>query len=99
MKREIRKISKKISELEVNHSRSSLNSLHNASETSLASSTKSQTNLDKKLTLHDQWLKDIDLRLQISDTATYDGVLIWKITDYARRSVDACFPIDVGLEE
>ena len=81
----MREMSKKLNDLEISQSRSSLNSVANGSEASLASSTKSQSALDKKLSLHDQWLKDLDLRIQISDTATYDGILIWKISEYGRR--------------
>jgi len=88
MKREMRRLAKKLSELEVSQSRSSLNGF-NGSESSLASSARSQSSIDKKINLHDQWLKDLDLRLQISDTATYDGVLIWKINEYARRKRNA----------
>lgn len=88
MKKEMRKIAKKISELEINQSRGSLNSQDKGSEVSIAS-TRSEpsgnSNIERKLTMHDQWLKDLDLRLQISDTATIDGTLIWKITDYTRR--------------
>jgi len=88
MKREIRKIAKKISELEINQSRSSLNS-NKGSELSVASTASSEPNqsatVERKLTMHDQWLKDLDLRLQICDTATIDGTLIWKITEYSKR--------------
>ena len=84
MKREMRTIAKKISEMEINRSRSSLNS-NAGSEMSIASSTRSEPSIERKVTMHDQWLKDLDLRLQMSDTATIDGTLIWKITEYSRR--------------
>ena len=86
MKKEMQEIAKKISRLEINQSRSSLKNSQK-SEASLASSSKSEpsTSIERKLTLHDQWLKDMDLRLQISDTSTIDGTLIWKINEYSRR--------------
>ena len=87
MKHEMRRLARKLSELEVNQSRQSVNGSLNGSESSVASSSRSQAAIDKKMMLYDQWLKDLDLRLQISDTATYDGILIWKINEYARRWV------------
>jgi hypothetical protein len=34
-------------------------------------------------------LAELDLRFQILETASYDGILIWKIMDYSRRKNDA----------
>lgn len=34
-------------------------------------------------------MAELDLRFQIVETASYDGTLLWKIRDYARRKQDA----------
>ncbi|XP_033095314.1 TNF receptor-associated factor 3-like [Anneissia japonica] len=47
------------------------------------------TTLDKDVGLHSVRLAEQDLRFQILETASYDGVLIWKIKDFQRRKRDA----------
>ncbi|XP_071962013.1 TNF receptor-associated factor 3-like isoform X2 [Antedon mediterranea] len=47
------------------------------------------TTLDKDVGLHSIRLAEQDLRFQILETASYDGVLIWKIKDLSRRKRDA----------
>lgn len=44
---------------------------------------------DQMLSVHDIRLADMDLRFQVLETASYDGVLIWKIRDYRRRKQEA----------
>ena len=39
--------------------------------------------------VHDIRLAEMDVRFQCLETANYAGVLIWKVTDYARRKQDA----------
>ena len=35
--------------------------------------------------VHDIRLAEMDVRFQCLETANYEGVLIWKVADYARR--------------
>ena len=44
---------------------------------------------DKTIALHDVRLAEFDLRLQCTETTNYDGILIWKVTEYRRRKRDA----------
>jgi len=44
---------------------------------------------DKTVGHHDVRLSELDLRCQCLETANYDGVLIWKISDYAERKRQA----------
>ena len=44
---------------------------------------------DRQLGLQDIRLAELDLRFQVLETASYDGVLLWKIKDYPRRKQDA----------
>ena len=44
---------------------------------------------NKDGTAHAQQLVDIDLRMQVLETASYNGMLIWKIRDYSTRRQDA----------
>ncbi|KAG8449268.1 hypothetical protein GDO86_016078 [Hymenochirus boettgeri] len=44
---------------------------------------------DQMLSVHDIRLADMDLRFQVMETASYNGVLIWKIRDYKRRKQEA----------
>ncbi|KAL8617583.1 TNF receptor-associated factor 3 [Nucella lapillus] len=44
---------------------------------------------DRQLSVHDIRMAEMDLRFQLLETASYDGKLIWKIRDYARRKLDA----------
>lgn len=46
-------------------------------------------NLEKQTAIQDIRLAELDLRFQILETASYNGVLIWKIMDYQRRKNDA----------
>ena len=46
-------------------------------------------NLEKQTAIQDIRLAELDLRFQILETASYDGILIWKIMDYSRRKNDA----------
>ena len=39
--------------------------------------------------VHDIRLAEMDVRFQCLETANYEGVLIWKVADYARRRRDA----------
>ena len=39
--------------------------------------------------MHDIRLAEMDVRFQCLETANYEGVLIWKVTDYIRRKQDA----------
>ncbi|KAI0237876.1 TNF receptor-associated factor 3 [Lamellibrachia satsuma] len=39
--------------------------------------------------VHDIRLAEMDVRFQCLETANYDGVLIWKVTEYTRRRQDA----------
>ena len=39
--------------------------------------------------MHDVRLAEQDLRFQVLETAAYDGLLIWKIKDFARRKHEA----------
>ena len=39
--------------------------------------------------VHDIRLAEMDVRFQCLETANYEGVLIWKVTDYERRKQDA----------
>ncbi|KAI0227790.1 TNF receptor-associated factor 3 [Lamellibrachia satsuma] len=39
--------------------------------------------------VHDICLAEMDVRFQCLETANYDGVLIWKVTEYTRRRQDA----------
>jgi len=40
---------------------------------------------DRAVGVHDVRLSELDLRCQCLETANYDGVLVWKIGDYAER--------------
>jgi TNF receptor-associated factor 3 len=40
---------------------------------------------DRQLGLQDIRLAELDLRFQILETASYNGILMWKIRDYSRR--------------
>ncbi|XP_013383071.1 TNF receptor-associated factor 3-like [Lingula anatina] len=44
---------------------------------------------DRQVGIHDVRLAEIDLRFQVLETASYDGILIWKIRDYTRRKHEA----------
>ncbi|XP_049755615.1 TNF receptor-associated factor 3 isoform X2 [Elephas maximus indicus] len=44
---------------------------------------------DQMLSVHDIRLADMDLRFQVLETASYNGVLVWKIRDYRRRKQEA----------
>jgi len=44
---------------------------------------------DRTIGLHDVRLSEIDLRLQCTETANYEGVLIWKIGEYRQRKLQA----------
>ncbi|XP_043536609.1 TNF receptor-associated factor 3-like [Chiloscyllium plagiosum] len=44
---------------------------------------------DNLLSVHEVRLAEIDLRFQLLETASYNGRLIWKIRDYARRKQEA----------
>ncbi|XP_072405507.1 TNF receptor-associated factor 3-like [Chiloscyllium punctatum] len=47
------------------------------------------TQHDNLLSVHEVRLAEIDLRFQLLETASYNGRLIWKIRDYARRKQEA----------
>ncbi|XP_067830967.1 TNF receptor-associated factor 3-like isoform X2 [Heptranchias perlo] len=44
---------------------------------------------DNMLSVHEVRLAEIDLHFQVLETASYNGRLIWKIRDYARRKREA----------
>ena len=44
---------------------------------------------DRTIGLHDVRLSEIDLRLQCTETANFEGVLIWKIGGYRQRKLQA----------
>ncbi|XP_026856119.1 TNF receptor-associated factor 3 isoform X1 [Electrophorus electricus] len=44
---------------------------------------------DEMLSVHDIRLADMDLKLQVLETASFNGTLIWKIRDYKRRKQEA----------
>ncbi|XP_030636485.1 TNF receptor-associated factor 3 [Chanos chanos] len=44
---------------------------------------------DDMLSVHDIRLAEMDLKLQILETASFNGTLIWKIRDYKRRKQEA----------
>nr|QNG39869.1 tumor necrosis factor receptor associated factor 3B [Andrias davidianus] len=44
---------------------------------------------DLLLSRHDVCLADMDERLQLLETTSYDGKLVWKISDYSRRKQEA----------
>ncbi|XP_025104197.1 TNF receptor-associated factor 3-like [Pomacea canaliculata] len=44
---------------------------------------------DRQLGVHDVRMAEMDLRFQLLETASYDGMLVWKIRDYERRKRDA----------
>ena len=44
---------------------------------------------DRLLTAYNLRLADVDLRLQMLETVSYNGVLMWKIAGYRRRKADA----------
>jgi TNF receptor-associated factor 3 len=46
-------------------------------------------NHDRTIGIHDVRLAELDLRLQCTETTNYDGVLIWKVSEYRRRKRDA----------
>lgn len=50
---------------------------------------KKVSDLERLTAVQDIRLAELDLRFQILETASYNGVLIWKITDYSRRKQDA----------
>lgn len=43
----------------------------------------------RQLGLQEARLSELDIRFQILETLNYEGVLIWKITNYRRRKQDA----------
>nr|XP_006823563.1 PREDICTED: TNF receptor-associated factor 3-like [Saccoglossus kowalevskii] len=45
--------------------------------------------VDTQLGIHDVRLAEQDLRLQVLETTCYDGILIWKIKDFAKRKREA----------
>ena len=46
-------------------------------------------NMDRTIHTYNVRLAENDLRMQCLETASYNGVLIWKITDYTRRKKEA----------
>nr|ALI86639.1 TRAF [Azumapecten farreri] len=66
------------------------NGLGNAGGTSVAGNVgcKLET-CERQIGLMDIRLAELDLRLQIHETASFNGVLIWKLRDYARRKQEA----------
>ncbi|XP_006816126.2 TNF receptor-associated factor 3-like, partial [Saccoglossus kowalevskii] len=50
-----------------------------------------------QLGMHDVRLAEQDLRFQVLETASYDGILIWKIKDFARRKREALSGMTLSL--
>lgn len=68
----------------------SLDSTHTASGAhTLASLETQQSRHDDLLSMHEIRLADMDLKLQVLETASFNGTLIWKIRDYKRRKQEA----------
>ena len=68
----------------------SFSSTGSRTESSTVESLKKQIQtLERQTAIQDIRLAELDLRFQILETASYDGVLIWKIMDYSRRKQDA----------
>jgi len=44
---------------------------------------------DRAVGLHQVRLSELDLRCQCLETANYDGMLVWKISDYVERKLQA----------
>ncbi|KAJ8308690.1 hypothetical protein KUTeg_013564 [Tegillarca granosa] len=44
---------------------------------------------DRQIGIQDIRMAELDLRFQVLETASYDGVLMWKIRDYSRRKQEA----------
>ena len=44
---------------------------------------------ERQVGLQDVKMAEFDLRLQVQETVSYDGMLMWKIKDYARRKNEA----------
>ena len=53
--------------------------------------------LERTIGVNDLRLAEIDQRFQHSESTSYDGSLIWKITDYHRRKEDAMSGRNVSL--
>ena len=47
------------------------------------------TSLENQMGMHAARLAEHELRFKVLETANYEGVLLWKITDFARRKRDA----------
>ncbi|XP_073783300.1 TNF receptor-associated factor 3 isoform X1 [Danio rerio] len=55
----------------------------------LASLEQQLTRHDDLMSVHDVRLAEMDLKLQVLETASFNGTLIWKIRDYKRRKQEA----------
>ena len=44
---------------------------------------------DRELTIHKVMLAETEMKFRIMEAASYDGVLLWKISEYQRRKRDA----------
>nr|QJS39798.1 TNF receptor associated factor 3b [Petromyzon marinus] len=62
---------------------------HSSTPTRLAALDSALSRHDTQLFAHDTRLAEMDLRFQVLETASYNGKLVWKIRDYARRKQDA----------
>lgn len=52
---------------------------------------------DRQLGLQDIRLAELDLRFQVLETVSYNGILMWKIRDYSRRKQEAITGRTVSL--
>ncbi|XP_052475900.1 TNF receptor-associated factor 3 isoform X2 [Carassius gibelio] len=52
---------------------------------------------DDMMSVHDIRLAEMDLKLQVLETASFNGVLIWKIRDYKRRKQEAVVSKNLSL--
>jgi TNF receptor-associated factor 3 len=54
---------------------------------------------DRQLGLQDIRLAELDLRFQILETASYNGILMWKIRDYSYLKYDELLYLDPRVTE
>lgn len=91
LKERLERFMEKITEMERGQ-----NSLGTSSSNSVQDYQRSQKHLmdqlrhhDRQIGIQDIRLAELDLRYQVLQTASYGGVMIWKICDYSRRKQEA----------
>ena len=50
---------------------------------------KKVTQLERMLTLKDVTITEMDLKIQLIELSSYNGTLLWKVTEFARRRKEA----------